>query len=297
MLTGLIDKKIVLVAFIFSVVKVKYDFTSWIKRGIFKNFRIGGYMLILNYSVLIVSIFLIISLGVSALVWGTKWYTYPSKTLRSRIEPKSFRETGGFLRVIRGYKVYTRKKGKSGGYIEASPLRGFILGCSLSCLILLVIFLILLGLRIRYHFVQNISVWIFSFSLSLVLIIVFPDLFTKFARLPSRVIDLPQNAPLSLMWWGILMSLYGIAVCVKYTGTFDLIKWAKNAIPYFKNIGELGLPIVWFIVIASLSPFPLADLKLPRSIWYIFWTSWVIDAIACEILGLFLVVYNNYSSF
>ena len=229
-------------------------------------------------------------MGASALVWGTHWYTYPSEAQRPWIEARDFKEKGGFWGVIHGYKVHTAK-GKPWGDIEASPLRGFILGCSLSCLILLGLFAILVGFGIGYRFAQNISVWVYSGSLIVVITILFPDLFVKFARLPGRVVDLPGDAPLSLMWWGSLTSLYGTVVILKYTRTFDIVEYilTENILPSFKNVGILGLPFVWFLTIATLSPILLSDLSVPRATWYVFWTSWGIGAATCFILGLFLL--------
>lgn len=245
---------------------------------------------LLNLSVLWVSIFVIIAIGLSALVWSTHLYTYAPKAQRPP-DWRVFKEKGGFWSVIRdGFIIYTAEEGDQLGDKKANPLLGFIKSCGFSYLFLLGLLLILAASGKGSRWIKANGIWIYSVFLFIVGAIGLPYIFCFKTHLPERVFWGFPEAPYSPIWWGLLISAYGVAVLIKYTLKKDIISIAaeKRILPF----SILGAPFWGLTTIGSFASLFLAPvIKAPHiTTWFVFLASWLIGAVSCWILGIFLII-------
>jgi len=238
---------------------------------------------------LIVSLFLLAVISLSALVWSTHQYTYPSKNqIINGMEERRFDEPGTYWSVVRGYQLYQRGTGKL-LRSDVSPLRGLLRAIPIGLLLLISGFAVIQLWKVLGDPGVYTRVWLYILIMFFTIEFVFPDQFVKHANLPGRVIDFFKgDFPFSLMWWGLPLSLYGALIILNHNGINDIpfVEIKLSAIR--GKTAMFGAPAAW---LGGAFAFEVVFLKpSPRMItWRLFFASWFIAAIGCWLMVIHMI--------
>jgi hypothetical protein len=205
---------------------------------------------------------------------------------------RRFSELGGFWGVVRLYDCYWRENGTLARQ-RVKPLRGAIMATIISSVFILAVGVLVWLWGIIHDPGKEAICYTFVVALSVSTCVVIPDQFVKYSNLPGRVLGgFPEDIPLTPMWWGFLIGTYASVVVLRNQG-LDFLQDVLNILRQFpesKDIGIFGFPILWLMIIFALTKhFLSAGARAGWRTWGIFWCSWVIGVIACEILAFLMV--------
>ncbi len=226
----------------------------------------------------------LIVMNFSALIWGTHGYPYPS--CHSSGE-RSFEEVGGFWPVINKYCLFDRVTGKSLRDF-VSPKRGFVWGGLISLFVLVFIWFAIIVWTVMLGSSEHKYVWFYIVAISVIIFLLFPEMFVRYANLPGKVTDIPEDFPFSLMLWGGAISPYA-ALLILRSHSIDTIP----LIGLSTDVISKKWLFVWPLTIMGLA-FGAEKCWLnpqPKMrTWRIFFTSWLIATLGCWGFALFLSV-------